>query len=207
MQLRKMVFRAAASFLATGFFCLGGAQQLSVDINAGVSQPIGSNADRWNTGFSVGGDGFIWVFDRLGIGGRFAYNRWSPDKDAFLDGFDAITDPDVKGSLMIFEIIPSARVRTNYETSPLNFFGQGGFGLYVIRTEAELSGLQLDSPVEDVFNDGEWIGRWGFQLGAGVSLGSSRYFSVDIFPLYNIVFNSDRAFQYFTGNVGLSFKF
>ena len=207
MNFTQKLIGAAFAVLLLGTLNPASAQQMTLDVNGGASQPIGSNYDDWETGYSLGASGFIWVAERFAIGGRFGYSKWTPNESSFSEAVEDLLNIDVSGSTTILEILPSVRIRTAYEDSPLNFFGQAGLGLYMIKTETSIKGELVGVPVETVFDDGDWIGRFGASLGAGISIGSARSFTIDIFPLYNLVNagSDESAFQYFTANVGLSF--
>jgi hypothetical protein len=183
------------------------AQNMQLGVNGGVSQPVGPRYETWNTGFSVGATALSYTFNLLGLGVRFGYNRWTPDAESFEQQVSSLFNPDVSGATTIIEFLPTARVHTFLELSPVNFFGQASFGLFLIQEKAEVTGTLGSVPVTAVFNDGDWLGRWGFSTGGGISLGNPRFFTVDIFPLYNIVFTEGTDFQYFTGNLGVTIGF
>ncbi len=202
--------KKAALMIAVGFLTMAtipatiAAQQLTINGFGGVSQPISSTAKNWNTGFVIGANGYFWIFDKLGVGGHFGFNRWIPDVGSFLEGIADITQTEIEGTSDIFEIVPSIRARTNFTNSPINVFGQAGFGLFVMRQKATIAQIPLGATFDDVYSDGEWIGKSGFQVGGGVSLGRQDGLCLEICPLYNVVLNGDNAVQYFTGSIGLS---
>jgi hypothetical protein len=193
--------------LVIGFFGCVHAHGLTIDIDGGVSQPVGTEMTHWRTGFDFGTDILFWPIDRLGYGLRVGYDRWIPDKTKFTDDVGPLLNSDVTGSTSIVEIIPSLRLTTGYMSSGINFFGQVGTGVYLIRAESNVTGLVSGTLTTTKIDNGEWIGRWGFQIGPGISIGPAKFITLDIFPLYNVVFNGDHVFQYFIGNAGISFKF
>lgn len=193
--------------LIIGFFSSVLAQGLTIDIDGGVSQPVGVEVSHWNTGFDFGTNIFLWPVDRLGLGLRVGYDRWTPNKAKFTQDEGALLNSDVSGSTSIIEVLPSARLTTAFKSSPINFFGQIGTGIYAIQAESNVTGLVSGALSTVKIDNGEWIGRWGFQIGPGISIGAARFLTIDIFPLYNVVFNGNVVFQYFIGNAGISFKF
>ena len=193
--------------LIMGFLGMASAQHLTIDVDGGLSQPVGTEMVHWNTGFDFGTNILLWPIDRLGIGLRVGYDRWTPNKAKFTDDVGTLLNTDVTGSTSIIEIIPSARLATAYKSSAINFFGQVGMGLYAIQAQSNVTGLLGGEPSTVKIDNGEWVGRWGFQIGPGVSFGSAQFLTIDIFPLYNVVFNGNVVFQYFIGNIGISFKF
>jgi len=189
-----------------GSFSSPSAQRLTIEVDGGVSQPIGIAMDHWKTGVDLGANLFLWPVRRIGIGLRFGYDRWIPDRLKFTMG-DSLRNPEVKGSTSIFEIIPSARLATAYKTNPINFFGQVGTGIYAIRATSHATGPVSGVPSDIQIDNGTWIGRWGFQIGPGISIAAARHVTIEVFPLYNGILNGDHLFQYFVVNAGVSLKF
>jgi hypothetical protein len=181
-------------------------QQLRLGIDGAVSNIVGSNLSEFNWGFAVGGHLLFYIDDNILIGIRSAYNRWTPDKGDFSSSVSDLFSGDVKGSAWAVEIIPTLRLTTNYPMSFVNFFVQGGAGLYILNDKITFSGTSAvdAAPVEEVFGDGT-RGRFGLQAGGGFSFGSPQSISVDLFSLYNIIFaGNESAIQYITFNLGLS---
>jgi hypothetical protein len=188
------------------------AQQLRLSVDGGTSKPVGQNEDLLHWGFSVGGNIMFNIIDNLWIGGRIAYNRWGNDESEFVDRVTRLnlTDPEVhKGAGEALEVVPAVRLMTNYAVSPINFFLHGGAGLYVLNLQTKVSGLAVTEnnevvTVTDVLRDD--VMRFGIQAGGGILLGSPRFISVEIFPLYNLIFNGQNhgtPFQYFSLNLGV----
>jgi hypothetical protein len=194
------------SVFIMALFGFAPAEGLTIDIDGGVSQPVGTEMTHWKTGFDFGTNVFVWPISRLGFGLRVGYDRWTPDPAKFTDALGTLLNSDITGSTSIVEIIPSLRIATGYKSSGINFFGQVGTGIYAIRAESNVTGLVAGLLSTTKIDNGEWIGRWGFQMGPGISIGAADYLTVDIFPLYNVVFNGNHVFQYFIGNAGISFK-
>lgn len=179
-MLKSKFMHAAIPAIVLLFAGITAAQIATFDLGAGVSFPTGKAYNAWDAGFDVCTNDFFWISDNVGIGGRGAINRWYTDKAHF--------------NQTIWEIIPSIRYKTTIKDSPINFFGQGGFGLYIARAENS-DGSQ-----------GAWIGRGGFSLGPGITLGLSKPWAIEVFPLYNIMFvgvQGNGTF-YFTVNAAIS---
>jgi len=99
---------------------------------AGVSFPVGDGSEYWNTGFSLGINGFTSVSrnNSFLIGVHFAYNRWTPDEDELTKDHRS-SGWDVIGHLSIIEVVPSIRLLTKQDkTQDINLFGQLGFGIF-----------------------------------------------------------------------------
>lgn len=185
------------------------AQQVRFSVDGGTSKPVGQNEDLLHWGFSVGGNIMFNIIDNFWIGGRIAYNHWGQDESEFIDRVTHLnlTDPEVqRGAGEALEVVPAVRLMSNYITSPVNFFLHGGAGLYVLNLETRISGLRsIDG--EEVTNIlGDDVMRFGVQLGGGILLGSPRFISVELFPLYHLIFNGQNhsnPFQYFSINLGV----
>jgi hypothetical protein len=191
MNFKMKILRLVVPAFFLAFAGGVSAQQLTVGVDGGISWPTGADFNNWHSGFTLASNDFIWVMDNLGVGIRGAYNRWFPR--------------DIDFNQTIWEAIPSLRVRTDFRESPINVFGQGGFGLYI--TEMK-NGFVTGGAVGS--EEGPWIGRWGASAGAGISIGSSRYITLDLFPVFNVVldaFESGKPFTYFTGNAAISLNF
>ena len=187
------------------------AQQMRLSIDGGTSKPVGQNEDLLHWGFSVGGTIMFNIIDNLWLGGRIAYNRWGHDESEFIDRITHLnlTDPDVhKGAGEALEVVPAVRLMTNYSVSPINFFLHGGAGLYVLNLQTKVSGFRDNNGINEVVTDifGDDVMRFGIQAGGGVLLGSPRFISVELFPLYHLIFNGQNhghPFQYFSINLGV----
>jgi len=187
------------------------AQQVRFSLDGGTSKPVGKNEDLLHWGFSVGGTVMFNIIDNFWVGGRIAYNRWGQDESEYIDRLTnlGLTDPDIrKGAGEALEVVPAVRLITNYAISPINFFLHGGAGLYVLNLEARVSGIRnvegLNTTVTDVIGDD--VMRFGVQLGGGILIGSPRFISVEIFPIYHLIFNGQNhgnPFLYFSINLGV----
>lgn len=95
------------------------------------------------------------------------------------------------------------RLTTRYNGG-LNFFLQGGAGLYLINNEITVEATDFDATVEETFGSGT-RGRFGVLAGAGFTLGDINSLSLDLFPAFNLIFiESGSTLRYFSLNLGLS---
>ena len=57
--------------------------------------------------------------------------------------------------------------------------------------------------VQEVFGEGTQ-GRFGFNVGLGITFGNPEFITVDLYPMFNLVFLGDGdSFRYFTINLSL----
>ncbi len=176
-------------------------------INGGISKTVDAAADEFNLGFDVGAHGFIELMPNLLLGMRVAYNRWGADDEEISDIFENLSDADVEGSTHIIELLPSVRITSAAEMSPLNFFGQLGLGAYVRTGEVTAEGLGPlgEAVTESAYGDTDV--RLGVQIGAGIAVGDIQTITIEVFPMYNVLFETDDSRrQYFTVNVGVSLR-
>ncbi len=207
MRIRHLSIALAAVALLLTTAVNTSAQQLFLSVDAGLSRPTGSEFDNYDYGYSLGGNLLFYITDNFRLGGRVAYNRWGPDEAAFLDRVDPlgiVDSANVTGDASIVEILPLARLLTNYPLSPVNFFVQGGAGLYILNMETTVSGNDTNNvAVEEVFGKNNQY-KFGAQLGAGLLLGSPDFLTIELYPAFNLIFNNEGdTFQYFTVNLGI----
>lgn len=182
-------------------------QDLTIDGTIGFGRPSGTDGSEWNTGFSFGTNWFSWPSEGLGIGFRLAYDRWMPPLGEMTGQAGDWLNPEAKGSTSIFSIVPSARLMTDLSEYGVAFFCQGGAGLFILRANSDVTGLVGGEQSKIQFDEGKWIGRWGFQVGPGISFAVDYNVTMDIVPLYTAIFNGDHTFHYFMTTIGLSFVF
>ncbi|KMQ49957.1 hypothetical protein CHISP_3103 [Chitinispirillum alkaliphilum] len=204
---KKSLFAALLLFLSLGFAGPASAQGLRLSLDGGASRPLGDAFDQFNWGYSLGANLFFNITDNFQFGGRLAYNSWGPDEAEFLeriDPFDIVDTAEVEGRATAVEVVPAIRLITTYPLSPINFFVHAGAGMYIFNTEITVNGNDENgNPIERVFGD-DTSYRFGAQVGAGLLIGSVRYFAIEIFPMLNWVFgNNDEAFNYWSINAGL----
>ncbi|MFC2084144.1 hypothetical protein ACFLS9_03725 [Bacteroidota bacterium] len=58
-----------------------GQNQTTIGIGSGISKAMGEGSESWNIGYCISLESFKQVSENLFVGGRFAYNRLSPNKD------------------------------------------------------------------------------------------------------------------------------
>lgn len=96
---------------------------LSYDAGIGLALPFGDLGDVSGAGFTIGGDVFLATIDAvpgLKLGGRLAYTGFGEDP---LD-------------VSILEIVPSVRYPLA-SSGKINYFLQGGFGLFIRGGDAD----------------------------------------------------------------------
>ncbi len=188
-----------------GFTTPGSAQNLRLTLDGGASRSLGDNFDEFNWGYSLGTSLFTNITENLYFGGRLAYNRWGPDEAEFLDRidpFDIVDSAEVQGSAVIVEVVPALRLMSNY-TGPFNFFVHSGAGLYIMNTEITVNGADENGDTfQEVFGDDTRY-RFGLQLGTGVIIGSLRFFSIEVYPMFHLIFDDPDVFTYLSFNAGI----
>jgi opacity protein-like surface antigen len=179
-------------------------QQLRLSLIGGISKELGTSFEQFNWGFNVGANLFFYLDDNLMLGLRAAYNRWTPDETEFLESAEGVVEGDVDGDAFVIEIVPSLRLTTNYPVSTINFFAQVGAGLFVVNTDVTVEGVsETDAFIQETFGE-DSRGRFGFNVGAGLSFGSPQYISVDLYPMYNLIFLGESStLQYLTVNLAV----
>ncbi|HEX3019486.1 MAG TPA: hypothetical protein VHP36_04260 [Chitinispirillaceae bacterium] len=179
------------------------AQGLRLSLIGAVSKEVGPSHENFNWGFSVGGNVFFFLGDNLLLGVRSTYTRFTPDESEFTQSVSDLFNGNVSGNAFIVEILPTLRLTTRYPMSGVNLFGQVGAGIYILNTEITVSGDDGGgSTVEQIFGEGT-IGRFGFNVGAGITFGNPEFISVDLYPIFNMIFLGDDTFRYFSINLAL----
>jgi hypothetical protein len=181
----------------------GGAQtfldETTCAVDGGLSLPTGSAGDAANLGFCIGFSGFYNFRPNLLIGARLAYNRWGADEETYEVGGIAA---DADGHWSSFEIVPQVRyLIMPDETKYINFFAQGGLGLYRMAYDIDVD-FKSDA-IHDISVDDSSF-ELGICLGGGISLerGGMMY---EIRPMYHIVFTEGDSFTYFAVTGGVAF--
>jgi hypothetical protein len=173
-------------------------------LGGGISLPSGEGSKYWNTGFTFYGDILFPLSSSTYLGGRVAYNRWTPDANELASELVGYTGNsglrlDVSGAATIFEITPSLRFVSSSAANPsFKFFTHIGIGIYILNLEAE-GKLTPEGGYNYVdFSLDESKTKFGLNFGLGVVLDI-----VTIYPLYNIVFTEDESTKYFSIILGL----
>ncbi len=170
-------------------------------IGVGISKTTGDFSDDFNMGFTINGEWFKQYSENLYIGGRFAYNRWSPDEDELEGNLPSGATFDISGGGSMIELLPSVRyVPSSNEGQQIQLYGQFGAGLYSFAWDAEVDweyyGYSGTQKIDESASD------FGINFGAGaIFVSGSRKFS--IFPNYNIIFSDGETVNYFTFNLGI----
>lgn len=183
------------------------AQNKSVfGIGGGISKATGDGSEYWNMGFNINGELFQKVSENVQIGGRVAYNRWSPNEDELKSEFSGYSglDLDISGSATIIELIPSIRfIPSPSQGQQTQFFGQVGAGYYLLNMKAEVSASYMDNSATSSADESE--SKFGINFGAGIIIGSSGNTKFSIYPMYNIIFTEEESTKYFTVNLSILF--
>lgn len=199
------------TYLLIGLFCLLGIGTLSAQVTSGfgigggISKPTGDGSEYWKMGFNVNAEYLHQVGDVVFVGGRLAYNRWSADGDKVLEDAFGITGYDgggsVEGTASIIELMPTARFVAPGDG--VQFFGQVGLGLYMLKAEMEYDisvsgyGSQSGSSTMDE-ND------FGLEIGGGLIFGNGDT-KFSLYPMYHHIATEEEATKYFTVNFGVIF--
>jgi hypothetical protein len=179
------------------------AQQLKLNIVGGASKKAGPEFTDFNWGFAVGGELFFYLNRNILLGAHVVYNRWTPDEGSFTENIATFFNANVEGDAFSIEILPLLRLTTRYNGG-INFFLQGGAGLYLINDEITVEATDFDATIEETFGAGT-RGRFGVSAGAGFTLGDMNSLSLDLFPAFNLIFiESGSTLRYFSLNLGLS---
>lgn len=185
------------------------AQGVKLSLIGAVSKEVGPEHENFNWGFSVGGDFFFYVDDNILLGLRSTYTRFTPDETEFVESVGGLFDGNVSGNAFVVEIIPSLRLTTRYPMSIINLFAQIGAGVFILNNEVTVTGDTNGdgdgdgSVIQEVFGEGTQ-GRFGFNVGLGITFGNPEFITVDLYPMFNLVFLGEGdSFRYFTINLAL----
>ncbi len=174
------------------------AQNLSFTAGGGITTFTGDGSEYWNMGFHLAGQGFFALTPNILIGGRIAYNRFSPDQDQFINEFDfGGVDISVSGSGSVVELLPSVRFQTAVSSDQsVVVFGQGGLGLYMASLDATVKISYQNYNWEETVGDSS--SDFGFCFGGGIGFAASENLKVEILPLYHIIPGDGGATNYFS---------
>lgn len=195
------------AFLLFAGVNMAAAQSANVfGLGGGISKATGDGSEYWNMGFNVNGEGFINISPNLLVGGRVAYNRWTPNQDELKKELADFSDiaVDISGAATIIELVPTVRfVAAAGANQNAQVFGQFGAGYYLMNMKADISASFMGETVTETVDDSE--NKFGINLGAGVILGAAGKTKFSVYPMYNIVFTDEESTKYFTVNVGVVF--
>lgn len=170
----------------------------SFTFGGGISNPVGDGSQYWNTGFSIAMNGFGYLSKNILLGGHVAYHRWTPDENELLTLVPDIgIDWDISGKATILELVPSVRLLAlQPNAQSINVFAQVGFGYYFVNLDATIKASYLGMTYQESIEESE--NKLGVTLGGGIILGRKGGFSLEILPLYRIVFTGDGNTKYFS---------
>jgi hypothetical protein len=202
VNTRLVTAALAAAFVVLAAASSGSAQSFLDEtvwsFDAGLSLPTGSAADAANLGFCLGFNGFYTLRPSLLVGARIAYNRWGADEEQW----EGIWAANVDGHWSSFEIVPQVRyLINNDEMRDINFFGQGGLGIYRIASDLKIDYKNESIPSIDV-EDSDF--KLGIVLGGGITFGRGGR-TYEVRPMYHIVFTEGDSFTYFAVTGGIAF--
>ncbi|MFP4416999.1 MAG: outer membrane beta-barrel protein [Fibrobacterota bacterium] len=191
--------------LAVLFISLPALSKVWLGVEGGASKTVGDDYDQFDWGWAIAADAWVENNDYFWLGGRIAYNRWSPDEETFEELLDTLTAGDVSGVASVFSIVPMIRLTTAMENS-INIFAQAGPGLYIVndRIEVDVEDETVGGVVEtEIFGDDQKV-RFGLVTGGGLALNLADFFAIEALPLVNVYFDDDETITYLTLNVGVS---
>lgn len=192
------------------FFTNSFGQQTVVGIGSGISKAVGEGSEFWNLGYNISLEFYKQVTENILVGGRFAFNRITPDKDEInkslaLDTFGDLSfdsKVEVTGSASMLELLPSIRIVTSKDEDQLiQFFGQFGAGCNIYRAYAKTS-VSINSFSETVTIE-EFEIVPSINIGAGISIDLTMNIKLLIYPMYNFMFTEDESTKYISFNLGL----
>lgn len=185
---------------------VAGAQEtFRISIAGGLAKSDNFESDLYNPGFNVAITPWFLPNKNIHLGLRFAYARWTPDEDAFLaETMTVVTNPDITGSVNIYELLPSIRIAAGFE--PFDLFGQFGAGLYFRDKDIRARGEALGSTVSERLID-ESDTHFGFSAGIGFTLGELGPFGIEAMASYHIIDIDNGSEQFYTLGGGFYFDF
>lgn len=184
--MKKLLLATLAVLCILACPVLGNAQGLTYDVTAAVDLPMGDFGDAVGTGFGVGTDIFFWSpasMPDLQVGGRAAFNMFTAKEVDLFGG-------TIKTSARTIELMPSVKY-TLPSTGNMTFFGQVGFGVFMVSVKAEAFG----------FENTESDTKVGLTLAGGAVMPFGGH-DVVIMPLFSLVEDTN----YLGLNVGLKLK-
>lgn len=205
--MKKIIFVLVLSLLF--IFNLAWAQNKTMIglLGGGISKLSSDGSEYWNMGFNISGEFFQEFSENLLIGGRVAYNRWSPNEDKLKSDFagNSGLDLSVSGSASIAELVPSVRFfPSSGKEQQKYFFGQIGAGLYLIKMDADVSGSYNGNYATVSIDDSD--SKFGINVGVGIIIGGSENIKFTVYPMFNMIFTEEETTNYFTVNLGILFQ-
>ncbi|MBN1154748.1 hypothetical protein JXB12_07495 [candidate division KSB1 bacterium] len=182
--------------------------------NLGIAKAIGEGSEDWSIGLSAGCNIFFQTNKSVSLGGRIAYNRFSPNGEELIKQARSMRIPpyyesydyqlkSTSGSLSIIELLPSIRFRmSRSETQDFNVALQAGAGFFFMSGDAEVKGYYKDQHTESSITlkiERDSVTKPGIQLGVAMDIKQK----VTIQPNYNIILTEDENTKYFSLYIGL----
>jgi hypothetical protein len=198
-----IVKTVAAALFISGLLATAGAQHLRIGVDGGFARFTDETSSGWNTGYSLGGHAFYLPTPMVQLGLRIAYDHWSPQNGIIIEGLPGgAVNLTSSGKFTNIEIVPTLRLASALEASPLNIFGQAGAGVYLYNSNVTVSGTSSGNSFS-VSTTTASNGNLGVNLGGGVSVGKQSSIAIELFPLYHWVFHGNKTVQYFTGSIAV----
>ncbi len=186
-------------------FSIVSGQDIYFGLNGGMSKTLGDEYSEFELGWSIGGSAYFRLGENLMVGARAGYSQWDPvdtEFEALLQDIGLEQETEVDGRAWVTEIVPALRIIT--ETPYVKLFLQGGGGLYILNSQVTVSAPELG--IESDFGE-KSVSRFGIQFGGGALIGNMRLITLEILPLYNVIFTEDDVWNYFTINAGIGLGF
>jgi hypothetical protein len=181
-----------------------GDARVRLGASGGISNPLAGLTDDLDGGVAASGHCLLEVTRGFLCGIRIACDYWGIDGESRPPLGKETGVMNARGAFYMMEIMPSLRLTTAEEFSPVNIFGQLGMGCVAITADLKGRGLSGESIRRKPFDRTD--ARFGLQLGTGVSVGDKSV-TVEALPLYHVLFESENLRKrYITFNLGLSFR-
>lgn len=166
--------------------------------DGGFSWATGDGSDLWESGSAFGINLLYPIHGHLAIGARFGINRWALDKqravDAILPPGATLLGSDSSGEFTIVGLTPVIRATSApWFSERVTGFVEADGGLFRVSFNAEtvveyLLGSQ-DEIVVASASGADFRGGGG--IAAGLSFTLSKDSRLEIYPVYNFLFEPD----------------
>lgn len=186
------------------------AENVNISAWGGLSIPVSDLKNQWKFGWDVGSNIYFWPYQgNVGLGLRFAYNRWTPDSNGFTlkvgpNGVSA-TGLKVDGSASLTELEPVIRWVLPYRNNYFSFFLEGGAGWFHFNSNATATGT-VDTVTASQTFKGKFNG-FATIVGAGLTFGSYHGIGFELEPVFHYQLSSHTPIAYFTTNLAISMGF
>ena len=200
MTCGKIYYGIAAVMVIVAISNSAAGKNTHFGIIGGVSVPASEGHELWNAGYTLGGHAFYQLSSTFLIGGRLAYNRWTPNEDEVLEDLQVSGDEwKISGHLTSLEVTPAIRMLAPLG-GEIRFFGQLGLGYFHLDSKATVEWVPGDIEVSDEDSSDEF----GLNVGWGLtSLGRPGFELMMV--LYNFVLTEGSTTKYLTIGAGMTF--